>query len=479
MTDSKIEQLIPIDRVWAIEHKTAQAIAEALEQIPAELRATSSTGEPKEYQMLGSVAVVEVRGPMTKGMTSVQRLFGGTSTVMARRQIRAAVKDKSVTSILMVFDSGGGQVGGTHDLADDVRKATQSKDVVAYIEDGCCSAALWVASQCTSIVAGASAGIGSIGAYTYVDDYSALYTMKGIKTHLVSSSHLKGVGVSGTTITPAQLADMQREIDDITDLFVAAVAQGRGMSIAQVEELATGQVWLAAEAKSLGLIDQVGDFDTVLTQMQRGFSPARAVAAGIQETHMVNNPENQGFLARIGASVLTALSGGSPSEPEVASAGPNPAATPIVQPVAPVVASIDPAVEERLRALEASNLQMANAAGEQLAETFASDLVVSMKAFPVEKEAIQNSFMLGLRADGSGNVSVDAAGKPIEGPNCAALREVYAKRPAHTMAEEIVRGTQGATVQVLSTGADSAVNELRERYFGATETGKKVLAGEK
>src|SRR5690606_31819803 len=129
-------------------------------------------------------------GAMTKQGSS----FGGASTVRTRRAIRSAAADKSVSAIMLLIDSPGGSVSGTSDLADDVANAKKKKPVYAYIEDTCCSAAYWVASQCSAIYANPTAIVGSIGTYMVVADYSRMAENAGVKVHCISTGKYKGAG---------------------------------------------------------------------------------------------------------------------------------------------------------------------------------------------------------------------------------------------------------------------------------------------
>jgi protease-4 len=57
---------------------------------------------------------------------------------------------------------------------------------------------------------------------------------------------------------------MNRELDAFYDSFVALVADGRGRPVEDIEPLARGRVWLAADAHRHGLVDELGGMDTAL-----------------------------------------------------------------------------------------------------------------------------------------------------------------------------------------------------------------------
>lgn len=208
-----------------------------------------------------SVALIELRGRMQKQESSVG---ASASTVSTRRAIRAAVADPEVGSILMVIDSPGGTVAGTKELADEIASAAKSKPVIALIEDIGASAAYWVASQATTVLAQATASVGSIGTYGVVYDMSAAAAKDGIKVHVVRAGAMKGAGTPGTEVTPEQIAAFQKEVNTLNEFFVAGVAQGRNLPVDRVRALATGDIWIGQEAVAAGLIDAVSTFDQAL-----------------------------------------------------------------------------------------------------------------------------------------------------------------------------------------------------------------------
>ena len=60
--------------------------------------------------------------------------------------------------------------------------------------------------------------------------------------------------------TNSQRAALSKEIDTVYNGFVGHVAQGRGLPEDRVREIAKGRVWTGAQARSLGLVDQIGGF---------------------------------------------------------------------------------------------------------------------------------------------------------------------------------------------------------------------------
>jgi signal peptide peptidase SppA len=216
------------------------------------------------------VGILRLDGPLMKHLSS---LSAGTSTVLARRALRAMAADKQVRSILLVIDSPGGTAAGTKDLADDVAAAAAVKPVHAFIEDLGASAAYWIASRASKVFAGEGALVGSIGTFAVVEDSSAEAAQLGVKVHVIRAGAHKGAGVPGTEVTPEQLAELQRIVNGINDHFLAGVSAGRKLSAERVRELADGRVHLARDAAGLGLIDGVSTFDQVLAALAASSNP--------------------------------------------------------------------------------------------------------------------------------------------------------------------------------------------------------------
>lgn len=214
----------------------------------------------------GGVAIVNLSGPLMKYASS---LSGGSSTAVARRQLRNAANDEAVASILLRIDSPGGTVSGTADLADDVARAAKAKPLVAYIEDMGASAAYWIASQAPKVYANPTAIIGSIGTYAVLQDSSGWAEKQGLKVHVVKAGEFKGAGIDGTQITPEQLAEFQEMVNGLNEHFIRGVAAGRKLTLTKTRELADGRTYIGAAAQERDLIDGVQSFDQTLQQLQQ------------------------------------------------------------------------------------------------------------------------------------------------------------------------------------------------------------------
>ena len=211
------------------------------------------------------VATVDIVGQILKGDSS----FGGTSSVRTRRAVREAAADPDVRGIMLNIDSPGGSVAGIQAAGDAIFEARKLKPVHAHGEDLVASAAYWFASQADRISASPMTEVGSIGTVAMVADSSKLHEDAGIKVHIVSTGEMKGAFAPGTEVTDDQLQWLQERVEAINEFFLIAIKRGRGMSMADVRKLATGEDWLAAAALERGLIDSVETQDEARDNLRR------------------------------------------------------------------------------------------------------------------------------------------------------------------------------------------------------------------
>lgn len=251
---------------WSIEPKWFKAAADAIRSGMWKPKADyDDDGDEGSdgYRVERGVAIISIDGQMTKRGSS----FGGCSTVRVRQLLRQAAADFTVRAIILHIYSPGGTVAGTSDLADDVvsvrtGKYGQAKPVDAYIADMGCSAAYWVASQCETIYANATAIVGSIGTYTVLTDDTGASEQMGYKFFVISTGPYKGLGADGK-VSDELKSDVQREVNELNQPFLAAVQSGRGKKI-DIGAVSDGRAWVGEKAKSLGLIDEIASLDAAI-----------------------------------------------------------------------------------------------------------------------------------------------------------------------------------------------------------------------
>jgi len=276
-------RVIPISTCWAVEELWGISATEILNSMDImAMFGQSSEPQAMTYTMEdGGIAVLKLEGVLTKAPTCAYDYMGGTSTVLARRALRTAEKDPAVNKILLHIDSPGGDADGTAELANEVRRISQSgsKPILAYIDGYGASAAYWIPSQCDAMYSSVSSNVGSIGTYMVLRDSSKMASDMGITVHVIRAGKYKGAGTPGTKITKDVLDKFQRQVDAVNRLFTRAVASGRGFDVAKMDAIATGETWLGEEAAAMGLTDGVMTYDEVLALMRDDNQPRASIVS--------------------------------------------------------------------------------------------------------------------------------------------------------------------------------------------------------
>lgn len=197
----------------------------------------------------------------------------GTPTESISAALQRALSDPSCTAIVLEFDSPGGSVGGTPELADEIFRARARKPVVAAVNGMAGSAAYWLASQCSEIVVTPSGEVGSIGVFMLHVDMSASLAQAGIKPTFIHAGKHKVDGNSLQPLSTDAEANWQGQVDAIYGDFLRAVARGRGVPVQKVRaEFGQGRTLQARNAVAIGMADRVGT---------RGDAIARAAAGAV------------------------------------------------------------------------------------------------------------------------------------------------------------------------------------------------------
>lgn len=242
---------------------------QAFEARVAEARAASGNG----------IAVLPIFGIISHRMNLMTQMSGGTSIEKFMKEFRAAMADQSIGTIVMDMESPGGTVFGTPEAADEIFAARAQKRIVAVADTYAASGAYWLATAAEEISVMPSGQVGSIGVYTVHDDFSKRLEMEGIKTTYISAGKFKTEGNPDQPLTEEARAAIQAEVDAYYEIFIKAVARGRGVKPSEVRAgFGEGRMVLAKDAIKMGMADRIETFDEALSRLAGSRSRSRASA---------------------------------------------------------------------------------------------------------------------------------------------------------------------------------------------------------
>jgi len=183
-------------------------------------------------------------------------------------QLKKFADDSSIKAIILHVNSPGGGVAASEEIYREVKRirAEKKKKIFVSIESVGASGAFYVASAADKIYANQGSIVGSIGVIAQWVNYGDLLKWAKLKDVVIKTGEFKDTGNPARDLTPAEQAYMQSLIDNMFGQFIQAVAEGRGLKYDDVKAIANGKVWTGEQAKSMKLIDSIGDFEKVVEE---------------------------------------------------------------------------------------------------------------------------------------------------------------------------------------------------------------------
>jgi protease-4 len=215
---------------------------------------------PESSGKSGRIAVVYAEGDIVDGEGDVGDVGGSRFS----RELRKLRQDDDVKAIVLRVNSPGGSASASETIQREIRLAKKVKPVVVSMGSYAASGGYWIAAYGDRIFAEPTTITGSIGVFGVQFDVKKLSSDFGLTFDTVKTGKFADVISITRPKTPEELAVFQRMVDWIYGEFVGKVAEARKLKREVVEEIAQGRVWSGAEAKKLGLVDELGGLDTAI-----------------------------------------------------------------------------------------------------------------------------------------------------------------------------------------------------------------------
>lgn len=175
-------------------------------------------------------------------------------------------KDSTVKAVVLRVNSPGGSVLASEKIKAELDLLKQRGiPVIASYGNYAASGGYWISANCDKIYSNATTLTGSIGVFSMIPDISG--TLKD-KIHVNitpvnSNAHADMYGMI-RPLDKAELDYMQASVERIYDKFTGLVAEGRDMSVTDVDAIAQGRVWAGSDALEIGLVDEIGTIEDAI-----------------------------------------------------------------------------------------------------------------------------------------------------------------------------------------------------------------------
>jgi protease-4 len=213
------------------------------------------------------VGVIVAEGMIVDGEQPAGTI-GGDSLASLVRQART---DHQVKAVVLRVNSGGGSAFASEIIRRELQLLKEAgKPLVVSMGSMAASGGYWIASLADEIWATPTTLTGSIGIFGAFPTLENTFNELGISTDGVGTTLVAGAMRVDRPLEPIAGRAIQSSIEHGYRQFIDVVAEGRGMSKADVKKIAEGRVWSGVDARRVGLVDHLG-----------GLEPAIASAAAL------------------------------------------------------------------------------------------------------------------------------------------------------------------------------------------------------
>ena len=192
-----------------------------------------------------------------------------TSSSSVLDLIVKATKDQNVKAIVIRINSPGGTVAASQELYKAVINARKKKPIVITMGDIAASGGYYISSAADAIFANPGTLTGSIGVITSYLNFYDLLNKIGVKGVVIKSGSYKDIGNPTRPMTPEERKILQSLLDDTYDQFLSDVSRGRNIQKKTVAQIAQGLIYTGRQAKKIGLVDYLGDYNQAVKHAQK------------------------------------------------------------------------------------------------------------------------------------------------------------------------------------------------------------------
>ena len=213
---------------------------------------------------LPRLAYVVARGAIGRGAGWRGISSEGLSELLERLRT-----DRRVLGVLLRIETGGGDALASDLLNRAVGQLTRDKPLVVSMAEVVASGGYYVAVAADAIFAEAATLTGSIGVVGGKINLEGLYRRLGVAKEVVERGARAGLYSEARGFSQDERSAVERAMEAIYAIFLERVAQGRELSLEDVERVAQGRIWSGRRALSLGLVDALGGPVEALDELRR------------------------------------------------------------------------------------------------------------------------------------------------------------------------------------------------------------------
>jgi protease-4 len=214
--------------------------------------ASGARGSDWSFATGARIAIVPIEGEILDARDTIEA-------------IHRYEKNPAVKAIVIRINSPGGAIAPSQEIYEEIRNVRQrsGKHFVASMDSVAASGGYYIASACDQIVANPGTITGSIGVILQWMNVEDLLRWAKLRPETITAGTMKDAGSPYRTLTPEERAYFQTIVAQLHGQFIHAVFEGRSgrISEAEVTRIADGRVFTGQEARTLKLVDSLGNLE--------------------------------------------------------------------------------------------------------------------------------------------------------------------------------------------------------------------------
>lgn len=208
-----------------------------------------------ESESDNQIAILVAEGDIVDGKSS-QGMVGSKSLNQSIRELR---ENDEVKAVVLRINSPGGSALASELMWRELALLKAKKPVVVSMGNLAASGGYYIACHASKVFANPTTITGSIGVFGLLFNAKGLLNDKlGVTTDTINLHANADFPTGSRPLRDIEKEVLEKMVTRIYGEFTQRVAEGRSMKIEKVDSLGQGRVWSGEQAKTLGLVDELG-----------------------------------------------------------------------------------------------------------------------------------------------------------------------------------------------------------------------------
>jgi protease IV len=220
----------------------------------------ATTSESNDSQ--DKIAIIYAQGEIMSGEGDTNTIGEGSMN----RSLIEARKDENIKAIVLRIDSPGGNALTSDLIWREIELTKKVKPVVVSMGNYAASGGYYIACNANKIFAESNTITGSIGVFGVLPNFTPLATKMGIHTEQLKTNDNAAEYSPFVPMDEKFKTVTLESVERIYKTFITHVAEGRKMTVAQVDSIGQGRVWSGSQALKIGLVDKIGGLDDAIKE---------------------------------------------------------------------------------------------------------------------------------------------------------------------------------------------------------------------